>query len=67
MKHNFYQEWIKNNLDELRKYAGEHVALNPEKGIVAHAPDQESFARQLNELKRSGEQRLIIFHASLYI
>jgi hypothetical protein len=59
--------WIEANRDVLHAHPDSFIALDPDKGIVAHAIDGDDFAAQLDKLPPEQRDRVVLFHASMYV
>lgn len=59
--------WIEAHLDELRKYANRWVAIDPLRGIVADAANDEDLADKLDVLPAEEQARLRAIDASRYL
>jgi hypothetical protein len=62
-----HTRWIEDNLDELRKYPDAFVALDPDRGILAHATENGEFAAKLEALTPEERERVTLFHTSMYL
>lgn len=62
-----HKRWIERNLDELRKYPDMFVALDPDRGILVHASEQREFAAKLDALTPEENERVMLFHTSMYL
>ncbi len=59
--------WIEKNRDVLRAYPDSFVALDPDEGIVVHSTDGDEFAAKLAELPAEQQDRVVLFHSSMYV
>lgn len=62
-----HARWIEQNLEELRRYPDMFVALDPERGILVHAAEQSEFAEKLKSLTPEENERVMLFHTSMYL
>lgn len=61
-----HTRWIAENMDTLRGYPDEWVALHPARGIVFHDTDDDGFAAMLDALSPGERDEILAFHTSMY-
>ncbi|MCC6559478.1 MAG: hypothetical protein IT372_41705 [Polyangiaceae bacterium] len=59
--------WIEANRERLEAYRDSFIALDPEKGILVHAEDGDEFEAKLGDLSPEERDRVVLFHASMYV
>jgi hypothetical protein len=59
--------WIESHREELRAHPNEFVALDPERGIVFHSTDSETFATWIDDLAPEERERLMAFNTSMFV
>lgn len=59
--------WIEQNMNELRRYPNHWIALDAEKGIVIAEQDREQFSERYSKLSADAQDRLLLFHSSMYV
>lgn len=62
-----HHKWLGANRGALEPYSDSFVALDPEQGIVAHSPDGDTLTDQIDALSPEQRERVVIFHASMYL
>ena len=62
-----HTRWIEANLEILRSYPDEWIALHSIRGILFHDADGEKFANMLDELSSVERDEVLAFHSSMYI
>lgn len=62
-----YLAWIRSHLDDLQTVAPAHVAVDPQRGIVAWARTQDEFADKLRALGPDGRAKVTTFHTSMVL
>lgn len=62
-----YLDWCEKNLDKLRQYPHEFVALHLDLGIIAHGKDEKEFHESLNKLDSNVRYGNFIFNTDAFI
>ncbi len=62
-----YLAWIQSHLGDLQQIAPAHVAVNPQRGIVAWARSQDEFAEALRRLGPGERATVTTFHTSMVL
>lgn len=59
--------WIERNMDELKRYPNCWIALDADLGIVIAEEDREKYAEKYKKLSPEQQDKLLLFHSSMYV